>query len=88
MKKDLRFLNKMLIAVTVMALPISAFAQATSSSSPEGVPRVVKCSGMLKDVSGNLLNGTVVGINFGAYAEPRGGVPQWEETQKCRVYTR
>ena len=44
---------------------------------------MVKFSGVLKDASGNLLNGTI-GISFAVYAESSGGVPLWEETQNVQ----
>jgi hypothetical protein len=49
----------------------------------QGVPRLVKFSGILKDASGQLLNGTV-GIDFAIYAEATSGAPLWEEMQNVQ----
>jgi hypothetical protein len=71
-------------AVVTLILSIVAFGQAASSErSSLGVPRLVKFSGVLKDYSGNLLNGTVEAA-FAVYREASGGVPLWEETQNVR----
>lgn len=61
-------------------------AQCTDSSSDcsEGVPRLVKFSGVLKNVGG-LSNAGVVSIRFVIYANPTGGTPLWQEVQNTQL---
>jgi hypothetical protein len=57
--------------------------QTVETGLPPGVPRLVKFSGMLKDASGHLLDGTQ-GVTFAVYADSAGGVALWEETQNVQ----
>jgi len=83
MNKHLRFAIRMALAVVLCSPSICVLAQTDSSAQPAGVPRLVKFSGVLKDASGNLLNGTI-GISFAVYAGSAGGTPLWEETQNVQ----
>jgi trimeric autotransporter adhesin len=47
------------------------------------VPRLVKFGGTLTDTAGKPLSG-VLGVTFALYAEERGGVPLWMETQNIQ----
>jgi hypothetical protein len=80
MNKHRRF--TVLVVLAFLAVSFSELALGQNNSNPQsaGVPRMVKFSGVLKDASGNLLNGTV-GISFAVYAESTGGAALWEETQ-------
>src|SRR5580700_9882397 len=60
----------------------SAGGSSTTNSTPQ-LPRLVKFSGTLKDVSGNALTG-IVGLTFALYSEQSGGVPLWLETQNVQ----
>jgi hypothetical protein len=55
----------------------------TQAEVPQGVPRLVKFGGLLKDASGTLLTNTV-GITFAVYSEQTGGGPLWQETQNVQ----
>lgn len=57
-----------------------ATGQTAETSLPPGVPRLMKFSGVVKDASGYLLNGTV-SIGFAVYANSTGGAPLWRENQ-------
>lgn len=56
-------------------------AGSLNSSSTSQLPRLVKFNGVLKDVNGNPLSGTV-GTTFLLYSEPSGGAPLWLETRQ------
>jgi hypothetical protein len=60
----------------------SAGGSSRTNSTPQ-LPRLVKFSGTLKDVSGNALTG-IVGLTFALYSEQSGGVPLWLETQNVQ----
>jgi hypothetical protein len=60
-----------------------AIGQTVEAGLPPGVPRLVKFSGVLKDASGHLLDGTQ-GVSFAVYADSAGGVALWEETQNVQ----
>lgn len=60
-----------------------AIGQTAQAGLPSGVPRLVKFSGVLRDASGHLLEGTQ-GVNFAVYADSAGGTPLWEETQNVQ----
>src|ERR1700688_3641812 len=83
MRKHRRFAVLVMLAFFSSSFSVLALGQNNSSPQSAGVPRIVKFSGVLKDASGNLLNGTV-GISFAVYAESSGGAPLWEETQNVQ----
>jgi len=83
MKLHCRLAVPVVLAVFSSIPSILALGQTNSPEQPAGVPRVVKFSGVLKDVSGNLLNGTV-GVSFAVYSDSTGGAPLWEETQNVQ----
>jgi len=83
MKLHCRLAVPVVLAVFSSILSILALGQTNSTEQPAGVPRVVKFSGVLKDASGNLLNGTV-GVSFAVYSDSAGGAPLWEETQNVQ----
>src|ERR1700723_3451355 len=78
-----RFAVLVMLGFFKCSLSILAIGQNNSSPQAVGVHRIVKFSGVLKDASGNLLNGTV-GISFAVYPESSGGAPLWEETQNVQ----
>ena len=82
MNKQLCLL-RLLLAFLLCSPSISVVGQTDSSAQPAGVPRLVKFGGVLKDASGNLLNGTM-GISFAVYSESAGGAPLWEEIQNVQ----
>jgi hypothetical protein len=67
-------------AVATTAAVATTDAVATTAQ----VPRLVRFSGTLADVSGNAL-GRVVGVTFSLYAEQSGGAPLWSEVQNLQV---
>ena len=81
MKKDCR--RALILAVLFLACSHLALGQTAETGLLPGVPRLVKFSGVLKDASDHLLDGTT-GVSFAVYAEPNGGVALWEETQNVR----
>jgi len=67
-----------------LSLVLSITAQTSSSTgSAAQLPRLVKFSGTLKDVNGNVLAGAV-GVTFALYSEQSGGAPLWLETQSVQ----
>jgi trimeric autotransporter adhesin len=75
-------LSLVYLAIAVSTLTFGQVAQTPVQPDPSslGVPHLVKYSGLLKDASGDLLNGTV-GATFAIYSTQNGGVPLWTETQ-------
>jgi hypothetical protein len=59
---------------------VSLNAAQTSTQTASALPRLVRFSGAVKDLSGSPLTG-VVGITFALYSEQSGGAPLWLETQ-------
>ena len=53
-------------------------------SAAEGVPRLVKFAGTLKDAKGTPRMG-VVGLTFAIHAKQEGGAPLWLETQNVTL---
>jgi hypothetical protein len=71
--------------VAILSAIVSLAASAQTAGGPSrislaGAPRLVKFSGVLRDASGQLLNGTV-SISFSVYGEFTAGTALWEETQ-------
>jgi hypothetical protein len=58
----------------------AASPQQTTTEAASALPRLVRFSGMVKDLNGNPLTG-VVGITFALYSEQTGGAALWLETQ-------
>ena len=87
MKKYHRSCVQLTLAVLSIMISILAVGQAAQTPAQAnvapGVPRLVRFSGLLKDVSGNLLTNTV-GITFAVYSEQTGGVPLWQETHNVQ----
>jgi len=72
------------LILTVLPLTLSTLTVGqTQSEFPSGVPRLVTFSGILRDASGRLVNGTV-GISFAIYPDATGGPPLWQETQSVQ----
>jgi hypothetical protein len=88
MQKRLHSSVRLTFSLLIAMSSAIAFGQATQTPVQPivatGVPRLVKFSGLLKDVSGNLLTNTV-GITFAVYSEETGGVPLWQETQNVQL---
>jgi hypothetical protein len=57
---------------------------ALSQPAPGTVPRLIKFTGVVKDVSGKVPTG-VVGLTFSLYELPEGGSALWEEEQSVQV---
>src|SRR5208283_5712268 len=64
------------LALSVVQLTFAQLPTETASA----LPRLVRFSGVAKDLNGNPLTG-VVGITFALYTEQTGGAPLWLETQ-------
>jgi len=67
------------VVATTAALATTAGVATTAQ-----VPRLVRFSGTLTEVSGNALS-SVVGVTFSLYAEQTGGAPLWSEVQNVQV---
>ena len=77
-----------LTLITILCLwNFQLFGQATSTSGKSLiVPPLVNYSGVLKDVNGKPLTGTV-GATFYIYKDSEGGAPLWTETQNLQLDT-
>src|SRR5580658_4923346 len=65
----------------VLSLTSLTVAQ-TSTQTVSALPRLVRFSGTVKDLSATAVTG-VVGITFALYSEQSGGAPLWLETQNA-----
>jgi len=87
MQRHLCFRLQLILTIFSVVISILAAGQTVQSptrpSVTQGVPRLVKFSGLLKNASGNLLTNTV-GVTFAIYSEQTGGVPLWQETQNVQ----
>jgi len=96
----MRKLVTVLILAVLVSLFFGVAVSAQHSQSPAGAPeastvsgtvtsgasapRLVKFSGVLKDVSGQPLSG-VLGVTFALYKDQQGGTPLWLETQNLQL---
>jgi hypothetical protein len=83
MEKRRRLSVGLVLAVFGFAGSHLAIGQTAQAGLPSGVPRLVKFSGVLKDASGHLLEGTL-GVSFAVYADSTGSTALWEETQNVQ----
>jgi hypothetical protein len=67
------------VLLVCSAVPMAA-QQPAASSATVAVPPIVNFNGLLTDVTGKPLTGTV-GVTFYLYQESQGGAPLWMETQ-------
>ena len=76
----------LLILLFLVFFPLFSGAQCTNSTSAcsQGVPHVVKFSGMLKNTAGAPLSG-IVAIKFVIYGESMQGTALWQETQNTQL---
>jgi hypothetical protein len=73
------------LVVGFLSLVLSLAGQAASSSAASAVvPPIVNFSGVLTDVNGKPLTGTV-GVTFLLYQEQQGTAPLWMETQNVQA---
>ena len=76
-----------LLASPVMAAPQSASlasAVADTTTQNQGVPRLVRFSGVVKDAAGAVPSGDVT-LTFSLYEHETGGSPLWSETQTVQL---
>ncbi len=76
-----------LLAGSVMAAPQSAntaAAVADTAAENQGVPRLVRFSGVIKDADGMVPSGDVT-LTFSLYEQENGGSPLWSETQTVQL---
>lgn len=76
-----------LLASPVMAAPQSASlapAVADTTTENQGVPRLVRFSGVVKDAAGAVPSGDVT-LTFSLYQQENGGSPLWSETQTVQL---
>jgi hypothetical protein len=62
----------------------SGLAQQTSTSNSVSVPHLVRFAGLIKDMAGQPLTGTV-GVTLALYRDQEGGAPLWLEIQNVTV---
>src|SRR5579864_4130563 len=74
--------SRLQVAMLVICLRLAAFAQTDASRSI--VPRLVRYSGVITDLNGKPLTGTV-GVTFSLYKDSEGGAPLWMETQNVQA---
>jgi hypothetical protein len=71
------------LLLACFVLPMAA-QQPVAASANVAVPTMVNFSGVLTDVSGRPLTGTV-GVTFYLYKDSQGGAPLWMETQNVKA---
>ncbi len=71
------------LLLACFVLPMAA-QQPAAASTNLAVPPMVNFSGVLTDVNGKALTGTV-GVTFYLYQESQGGAPLWMETQNVQA---
>jgi len=69
--------------ITLAANPTTMAGQEGTQSPGASVPTVVQFSGVLSDMNGKPLSGTV-GVTFLLYKDQQGGAPLWLETQNVQ----
>jgi trimeric autotransporter adhesin len=73
-----------LVTLSILAHPKHAFSQVqlanANTTSAASVPRLIRYSGVARDLNGSPLAGAV-GVTFSLYAEQTGGAALWMETQ-------
>ena len=81
-----RFSVSVALSALLTCAPYWSSAQESTAEteSVSSVPPVVRITGSLKDVGGNPRSGTV-GITFGIYSQPTGGVSLWQETRTVQL---
>src|SRR5580704_6529716 len=72
------------LSVIVLAWASAAAQQTVATATNAIVPPLVKFSGVLSDLNGKPLSGTV-GVTFALYKDQQGGAPLWLETQNVQV---
>jgi hypothetical protein len=75
-----------LLFLLVSSLAIGQCPNSNSACS-QGVPRLLKFNGILRDPAGKPRTGTV-GIMFSIYGDSTGGAPLWQETQNVQLDSR
>ncbi len=70
--------------VTFSLLLLTAVFSPAQTSTETTVPKLIRFSGVARDVDGKPISGTV-GITFALYAEQYGGVSLWQETQNVQT---
>lgn len=76
-----------MLAGSVMAAPQNsslASAVADTTTENQGVPRLVRFSGVVKDSAGAIPSGDVT-LTFSLYEQENGGSPLWSETQTVQL---
>jgi hypothetical protein len=76
----------LLILLLLLIVPLLCDAQCTNSATAcgQGVPHVVRFSGVLKNTAGGPRTG-VVAIRFVIYGDETHGTPLWQEVQNARL---
>jgi hypothetical protein len=83
LRRIARIHNFTLCTLIMLALPNIAFSQAQAGNAAS-VPRLIRFSGVARDLKGSSLVGSV-GITFSLYAEETGGAALWVETQNVQA---
>jgi Chaperone of endosialidase len=68
----------------LLSIATLATAQSDQITNTTTVPRLIRFSGVARDLNGKPLTGTV-GVTFALYAEQTGGAPLWMETQNVQA---
>jgi hypothetical protein len=72
------------VCLFLLAVTLGAAQSTSNPTSTEGVPRLVKFAGVVKDNVGHAKTG-VVGVTFAIYKDQDGGAPLWLETQNVQA---
>lgn len=75
-----------LVTLSLLTFPNHAFSQeqTVNAASAATVPRLIRYAGVVRDLNGSPLTGTV-GVTFSLYAEQTGGAALWMETQNVQA---
>jgi hypothetical protein len=79
-----RCIARICVGLIFLSCALPTIAQQAATPANGVVPALVNFSGVLTDVNGKLVTGTV-GVTFSLYSQAQGGSPLWLETQNVQV---
>jgi hypothetical protein len=72
------------LAISLSVVSVMAQAPVNFSAAQSSVPRLIRCSGLLKDANNNPVSGNV-NLTFSIYKDQDGGTSLWSEKQNVEA---